>query len=318
MSKQKSSPKIIDLCDDSDEEQDEGDMCKINPAYTESICEKQFQTRDFCWVLFQRGKGMKCWWPTRTMTDSEKIVNPHVENSNEDYVAFLGTPYTAKTSEVKKKLFQGKNKEVEQMRVLVKKQLKKSNHFLEEWEEGVCEMGTRFRVAWNSEKEWESFFSQPDKTAYPTFQDDGSTYDPHVRTTPLQPMDLRVGDVITFHDTTLPTYMSEVTTKVLSIDPKNDERPLTIQYTRFPVNKDTFIKTVNGKLSGRCVHDFNLVGGKRLRNRKGKRVATVGENIRKKAKRARREVKKKFNKEMNEIMGGDFTRPTSVNNDSLQ
>ena len=129
-------------------------------------------------------------------------------------------------------------------------------------------MGTRFRVAWNNEKKWEPYFSKPDTTAYPTFQDDGSTYDPRVRTTPLQPMDLRVGYVITFRDTTRPADRSKVTTKVLSIDSKNHERPLTVHYTTFPVNKDTFIETVNGKWSGRCVRDFNLVSGERLRNKK--------------------------------------------------
>ena len=109
VSKKVPSHNIIDLCD-SDEEQNEGDMCEINPAYAVSICEKSFQTRDFRWVLFKRGKGAKCWWPTRTMTPSEKIVNPHVENSSDDYVAFLGTPYTAKMSEVKKNLSQARRK----------------------------------------------------------------------------------------------------------------------------------------------------------------------------------------------------------------
>ena len=130
-------------------------------------------------------------------------------------------------------------------------------------------------------------------------------------------MDLRVGDVITFRDTTRLADRSKVTTKVLSIDSKNFERPLTIHYTTFPVNKDTFIETVNRKLSKRRVRDFNLVSGERLRNKKGKRGLTDDEPIRTKAQRARKEVKKSSRGSTRKLWE-EITRPTSVNNDSLQ
>ena len=170
----------------------------------------RFRHAIFAGFFLNAGRAQKCWWPTRIMTDTEKMANPRIQNTLEEYVAFLGTPYTSRVSEVTFSRKEGRSGTDAYARQETAEEIEPLSQRMGRW---CCEMATRFRVAWNNEKKWERFFSQPDRTVYPTFQDDGSTYDPRVRTTPLQPMDLRVGDVITFRDTTRLADRSKVTTK---------------------------------------------------------------------------------------------------------
>lgn len=257
------------------------------------------------WGKFRYCKGFpKLWWPARKLTQEQQLINPNIEEENDhkDHLQWLGTRFIAVVeAETVKPFDSGSVEEISlQWKAKAVAKHPRAKAARKAWDLGVGMNDDAFKQVVINETYERQRFSKKDTTVYPTWQDKPST----AKKLKPAPVALHVGDTVELRDHAFGATCDRhyVTTTILEIKP-DDKYSLKFQSGHI-MEGDDCIYAVNGvPCQETRIDRFQLSAESPLRRANGKRVRTDAENLRRKSKRAKKEIHDAFVKEYNAITG---------------
>ena len=255
------------------------------------------------WGKFRFCKGLpKLWWPARKLTAVQKLINANIEEENDhkDHLQWLGTRFIGVVEAETVKPFDSGSVQAtcSQWKAKAVAKHPRVKAARKAWDLGVGMNDEVFQQAVINECYHRQRFSQKDTTVFPTWQEKPSAAG---KLKPA-PVTLHVGDSVELrNDAFGPTCDRHyVTTTILQIKP-DDNYPLKFKSGHLMAGDDC-IYAVNGvACQEKRIDRFKLSAEAPLRKANGKRVRTDAEELRRKAKQAKKELHETFVKEYNAI-----------------